>query len=481
MKSNYLENRIILLLCLSYFQVLSIIAQPEYQWAFYGDAIISYVYVGGDEFNFDELDYTKWRNSYPWGRNYDGTCYQEYMTDGDNISFEDGKLVLTAREEQVYARGVPYENDDFLLKDGQQNLRLWNYTSGMIFSKRKYKYGRFEIRCKLPEGRGLWPAFWLFGGYEEEEIDVFEYKGENPNKIHWDIHTNDNCDVGEGGWITAGNEQGDDFSTTFNKIDVVWANDAIFWGLNWDYYEVWFGNLQYKESVIANLGIANNSPCAFSPGPNSTTNFPAKFEIDYIRIFAQVFCDKIINMCTYNQTLSDPSVFTGKEISIGGEQCGNGSLNNDQYLDLLATEFIHLKPGFHVKYGAELNAKIIECAGPPGFGKSSNQNIEDKSSLKVLDVNNNSNTNDKLDLNRMPLFKVNVFPNPTADYIMLEFDGEVNVDLYIEIFNLDGQRLYSTKNIVNNKIEVDTSEFPNGTYIIHANFGNQSINSKFVK
>ena len=189
-------------------------------------------------------------------------------------------------------------------------------------------------------------------------------------------------------------------------------------------------------------------------------------------------------MCTYNQTLSDPSVFTGKEISIGGEQCGNGSLNNDQYLDLLATDFIHLKPGFNVEYGAELNAKIVECAGPPGWGKSSGQKLENKSTLTALKIEDNSNnidTNNEIKLNRIPLFKVNVFPNPATDYIMLEFDGEVNIDINIEIFNMQGQKLYSTNTIVDNKIEIDTSEFPNGTYTIQGVFGNQTINSKFVK
>ena len=35
------------------------------------------------------------------------------------------------------------------------------YTSGRIESNKAFKYGIFEMRAKLPKGRGIWPAFWL--------------------------------------------------------------------------------------------------------------------------------------------------------------------------------------------------------------------------------------------------------------------------------------------------------------------------------
>lgn len=64
-------------------------SQPETIWQLLqnGD-IIRWAYSGGDEFNGTSLDESKWLNSYPWGRNYSGTCYQEYMTDGQNFQFD---------------------------------------------------------------------------------------------------------------------------------------------------------------------------------------------------------------------------------------------------------------------------------------------------------------------------------------------------------------------------------------------------------
>lgn len=47
--------------------------------------------------------------------------------------------------------------------------------SGCIHSKVLYKYGEFEIDCKIPRNGKTWPAFWLYGTTWPPEIDVFEY------------------------------------------------------------------------------------------------------------------------------------------------------------------------------------------------------------------------------------------------------------------------------------------------------------------
>ena len=454
-----------------------LIGQPELLWALLGDgSILSYVYVGGDEFNGSNLDYKRWRNSYPWGRNYSGTCYQEYMTDGNNFEFENGVLKLIAKEEDIYARGVPYMDDEYLLEDNMSNLRWWNYTSGMIFSKRKFKYGRYEIRCKLPEGKGLWPAFWLFGGYPDEEIDVFEYKGENLNKIHWDVHYED--DAGVGGWVTADGN----FSDGFNKLDITWAPDAIFWGLNWNDYSVWFGNLNYKESIIANLGIANDSPCAFSPGPDNTTSFPASFEIDYIRVYARLYCDEYVNICSYEQTLSDPNVITGFQVNIGGSGCDGGVLEENQYLDLFATNSINLLPGFSVVNGASFTANIVDCPGPPGYGERVQNEVINDTLLKVIadgDVENLRSDFVKENI-RKPILDIRVFPNPANDFVKIEFEGLIDREIKIELINSDGKIVFNSGTIKNSKLEINTSNFPRGVYFIKGTFGESVISSKLI-
>ena len=72
-----------------------------------------------------------------------------------------------------------------------------DYTSSRLrtIEKGDWKYGRFEMRARMPQGRGLWPAFWMLptdGAYGDwaasGEIDILEHLGHEPGKIHGTLH-----------------------------------------------------------------------------------------------------------------------------------------------------------------------------------------------------------------------------------------------------------------------------------------------------
>ena len=78
------------------------------------------------------------------------------------------------------------DNDNHQMKDGALNLVARKtekgWESGLIRSRQTFYYGYFEARVKLPQGRGVWPAFWINSDYSIDgqltwppEIDVFEY------------------------------------------------------------------------------------------------------------------------------------------------------------------------------------------------------------------------------------------------------------------------------------------------------------------
>ena len=55
-------------------------------------------------------------------------------------------------------------------------MRSYNYTSANLWTKKQFGYGKYEIRCMIPRGKGYWPAFWTFGGDAGyNEIDIFEF------------------------------------------------------------------------------------------------------------------------------------------------------------------------------------------------------------------------------------------------------------------------------------------------------------------
>src|SRR6056297_1365466 len=144
----------------------------------------SWQLVWEDEFDGDELDQSKW--SYQYGTGEDegldrwGNNELQYYTEREeNIYLEDGFLTITAQEED-------YEGSD--------------YTSARIRTENKgdWKYGRIEIRAKLPQGQGIWPAIWMlptdevYGGWPQSgEIDIMVMVGHEPETVHGTVHFGD--------------------------------------------------------------------------------------------------------------------------------------------------------------------------------------------------------------------------------------------------------------------------------------------------
>ncbi len=465
----------------------SMYSQPDVMWVLYEDGtILRYAYSGGDEFNSSELNDNIWINSYGYGRNYSGTCSQEYMTDGLNYEFgynpsvNSGTIKFIVKKEDIYARGIPYESDDYLLDDGLPNLRWWHYTSGMVKSKQRYKYGLFEIKCKLPEGKGLWPAFWLFGGNPNEEFDIFEYKGETPNKFHIDVHCPTNCN-NFGEWLTAtGN-----FTDSFNIFRGEWTPNWCTWSLNDDLIKYWFGNLDYQANLIASVGVANDEPCPFSPGPDESTVFPASYEIDFIRVWTRLECNNVVTICDYNQSLTDPTVITGSNIVIGGDNCFS-NLTEGDYLRLTATEDVTLLPSFKALAGSNLSINIVECPGPSSSQPYSN-NRNNGGNINVLDddldsLNNLSSTEQADGVNKItPQMYFYIYPNPSSGKLKIEIIGTISdkIDIDIEILNLFGRSIYKIDNIKSNFVNVDLSGVPNGIYILRGRINKKIVNETF--
>jgi beta-glucanase (GH16 family) len=140
----------------------------------------AYKLVWSDEFDYNGLpDTKKWSfdvagNSSGWGNNE----AQFYTSDRlQNAQVKDGFLTITALKEDHEGR---------------------KYTSARLrtASKGDWLYGRFEIRAKLPDGRGMWPAIWMlptdwkYGGWPASgEIDIMENVGYDPYWIVASAHT----------------------------------------------------------------------------------------------------------------------------------------------------------------------------------------------------------------------------------------------------------------------------------------------------
>ena len=77
----------------------------------------------------------------------------------------------------------------------KENFAGQPYTSARLSSKQTFRYGVFEMRARLPRGKGTWPAFWLLAGPknnwkwpDDGEIDIMEHVGYDMNNIVSTIH-----------------------------------------------------------------------------------------------------------------------------------------------------------------------------------------------------------------------------------------------------------------------------------------------------
>ena len=134
--------------------------------------------VWADEFDYSGLpDPAKW--SYDVGGHGWGNKELQYYTEQrkENARVENGLLVIEAR------------------KDAWEGHE---YTSARLVSKGKgdWTYGRFEVKAKLPSGRGSWPAIWMlptgweYGSWPNSgEIDIMEHVGYEADVVHASVHT----------------------------------------------------------------------------------------------------------------------------------------------------------------------------------------------------------------------------------------------------------------------------------------------------
>ena len=212
-----------------------------------------------DEFDGSTLDAGRWITSYSHDVRTHGDDEQEYYAP-DGVTVSGGQMHLVAQRRSAGGK---------------------HYTSGMIDSYGRFAqtYGWFEIRAKMPAGKGMWPAFWLLPavGTWPPEIDVLEVLGHQPNIVHMTNHWASGTHQQHGlGWT------GPDFSQAFHTFAVDWEPGVVTWYVDGvERFQSKSGVPAEPMYVIANLAVGG----AWPGNPDATTPFPSAMDIDYIRVY----------------------------------------------------------------------------------------------------------------------------------------------------------------------------------------------------
>jgi beta-glucanase (GH16 family) len=221
----------------------------------------------------EEFDVPGAPNSSVWG--YDigaggwGNNEVQYYTDRrDNSYVSDGTLKIVLKKESY--NGSPY-------------------TSARLLSKGKYsfKYGKIEVRAKLPAGGGTWPAIWMLGENISSvgwpacgEIDIMEHVGNQLNKIFGTLHHPGHS----GGNPDGGNVMVSNVTTEFHKYTCEWSSTTIrFYVDEVPFYT--FSNsagLPFNQNFFIILNIAMGGNFGGTVDPAFTTG---TMEIDYVRVY----------------------------------------------------------------------------------------------------------------------------------------------------------------------------------------------------
>ena len=232
--------------------------------------------VWSDEFNYHGLpDSTKW--GYDLGGSGWGNNEAEFYTrDSKNARAENGNLIIEARKESLGGK---------------------EFTSARLVSKNKgdWKYGRIEVRAKLPRGIGTWPAIWMlstdwkYGGWPKSgEIDIMEHVGFKKDSVFFTIHTESFSSVANT-QKTKGIKIADPYNS-FHVYSIEWDQQKINFLLDdslvFSYSNSGNGHKEwpFDQRFHLLLNIAVGGDWGGQQGVDDTI-FPRTMLIDYVRVY----------------------------------------------------------------------------------------------------------------------------------------------------------------------------------------------------
>jgi beta-glucanase (GH16 family) len=234
--------------------------------------------VWHDEFDGETINRSDWTFDLGGGGWGNGEA-QVYTDRPENARLEEGLLVIEGRKE-------PNEQGGF------------EFTSARLKTQglKTFQYGRIEARLKVPEGAGVWPAFWMLGSNFDQvgwpdcgEIDIMEYVGKDPTVVMGTLHG-----PGYSGALGLHGRSLQDYAIAddFHTYAVEWDKDQI----SWFFDDVEYHTLTRDDVgsdrwvfdqpffLILNLALGGTLGGFISPD----TVFPANVYVDYVRVYQKI-------------------------------------------------------------------------------------------------------------------------------------------------------------------------------------------------
>ena len=241
-------------------------------------ALTGWQLVWSDEFNGPAStppNSTNW--VYDLGGGGWGNNELETYTNSTNNAYQDGSGNLVIRALQTSSGG---------------------YTSARIKTQGTFSftYGRIDARIKIPQGQGLWPAFWMLGTDITTvswpacgEVDIMENIGKEPSTVHGTVH-GPGYSGANGIGAPYALPNGQKFSDDYHIFSVIWTSTSVeFFVDSHSYQKVTLSSLPPGTKWVFNTPffiILNVAVGGGWPGyPDNTTSFPQTMLVDYVRVY----------------------------------------------------------------------------------------------------------------------------------------------------------------------------------------------------
>jgi beta-glucanase (GH16 family) len=241
--------------------------------------------------------------------------------DPANWSIEEWAAGVVNAEDQVYTTrpsNVRVENGHLVIEAHKEEYEGGQYTSGRMQSSGKadFLYGRIEVRARLPEGQGTWPAIWMLSsspftyattctddeGWQGSddcdawpnsgEIDIMEHVGYQEGHVHGTVHSKAYH------WTVWNQRKGrilvDNVTDEFHDYSLEWTPDRIDILVDDTVYLTYINEGNGWEEwpfdqpfhVILNLAIGG--AWGKGGGPIDDSIFPQRMLVDYVRVYERL-------------------------------------------------------------------------------------------------------------------------------------------------------------------------------------------------
>jgi len=213
-----------------------------------------------DDFDGARLDTTKWRPNW--------------------LGSDDKAVTKPVNAEEVSCYDpsqIRQEGGELLLVAEARACANWDYASGLVHTDRRFNfvYGYAEARMWMPDGVGVWPAFWLNGQRNplDGEIDVVEASGTDVGRYHFHYQCGDKrCSPGGTAPVAGATSGWHTYAVRWSRGSIEWYYDGI------QVYARQDDVPTVPHYLVVNLGLRK--------GPKGYT-LPATLRVDYVRVWQQ--------------------------------------------------------------------------------------------------------------------------------------------------------------------------------------------------